>query len=223
MTTKTQKSEETRALILSTALALFREQGFEKTTMREIATEAGVALGATYYYFASKDALVLTFYAQSQAELEPLLAEVLARKHKNLQARLHALITTKLEYFRPNRSLLSALAAHTNPGHSLSPFSEDSRAIRERDIHSFQQALDADKVKYPTDLAPHLPAVLWIYQMGIILYWVYDQSPSQRRTLKLLDKSLPIVTRLIQISTLPLMKPLRKLTVELLETIYGPD
>ena len=103
MTTKTQKSEETRALILSTALALFREQGFEKTTMREIAAEAGVALGATYYYFASKDALVLAFYAQSQMELEPLLAEVLARKHKNLQARLHALITTKLEYFGKQR------------------------------------------------------------------------------------------------------------------------
>lgn len=221
MTAKTPKSEETRALILSTALALFREQGFDKTTMREIATEAGVALGATYYYFASKDALVLAFYAQSQAELEPLLAGILARKHKNLQARLHTLITAKLEYFRPNRSLLSALAAHTNPGHSLSPFSEDSRPIRERDILTFQRALDADNIKYPADLAPHLPAVLWIYQMGIILYWVYDQSPAQRRTFLLLDKSLPIVTRLIQLSTLPLMRPLRKMAVELLETIYG--
>jgi AcrR family transcriptional regulator len=37
---------------------LFREQGFEQTTMRDVAARVGVSLGAAYYYFASKDAIV---------------------------------------------------------------------------------------------------------------------------------------------------------------------
>ena len=50
------RSEETRQNILSAALDLFRRNGFEKTTMREIASEAGVALGSAYYYVDSKEA-----------------------------------------------------------------------------------------------------------------------------------------------------------------------
>src|SRR5690348_11191079 len=41
---KTDKSEATRALILETAMRLFQERGYEKTTMRAIATEAGVSV-----------------------------------------------------------------------------------------------------------------------------------------------------------------------------------
>ncbi|RSS84780.1 TetR/AcrR family transcriptional regulator, partial [Streptomyces sp. WAC02707] len=38
---KAPKSEQTRTLILETALRLFKERGYDKTTMRAIAQEAG--------------------------------------------------------------------------------------------------------------------------------------------------------------------------------------
>src|SRR4051812_48512593 len=53
------KSETTRERILETATGLFQRRGFETATMREIAAEAGMATGAAYYYFDSKDAIVL--------------------------------------------------------------------------------------------------------------------------------------------------------------------
>ena len=56
------KSEETRDRILQAAQEMFHDRGFESTTMREIAVAAGVATGAAYYYFDSKDAIVLAFY-----------------------------------------------------------------------------------------------------------------------------------------------------------------
>ncbi len=55
------KSEETRERILNAALKLFRDRGFEAATMRDIAEEAGVATGAAYYYFPSKDAIVMEY------------------------------------------------------------------------------------------------------------------------------------------------------------------
>src|SRR4029450_6411961 len=61
-------SEETRRQILDTALALFRERGFEETTMRDIAAGVGVSLGAAYYYFKSKEAIVGAYYDYVQYE-----------------------------------------------------------------------------------------------------------------------------------------------------------
>src|SRR5438874_827334 len=55
MSTLTDKGELTRNTILATALQFFRDRGFEATTMRDIANQAGVSLRAAYYYFDSKD------------------------------------------------------------------------------------------------------------------------------------------------------------------------
>src|SRR5581483_247491 len=93
--TTTDKSEETGARILEAALALFRKSGFDATTMREIAERAGVATGAAYYYYPSKEAIVLDFYSRSCAEMQPEIDAALA-KASGLEDRLRELIRVKL-------------------------------------------------------------------------------------------------------------------------------
>ena len=212
------KSDETRARILAAAMDLFRRNGFTQTTMREIASQAGVALGAAYYYFDSKDAIVLAFYEHAAQEMEPLLEEALSGK-KNLEERVRAMLEVKLHYFEPNRALLGALAGHTDPRNPLSPFSSETRDIRERDMQFFARALADSNVKAPADLADLLPAMLWMYQMGLILFWIYDRSEDQKLTRSLVDQSAGVVTGLIKLSSLPLMRPVRKRVVRLVETI----
>jgi len=216
------KTAETRARILEAAMGLFRRQGFEETTMREIAAEAEVANGAAYYYFDSKDAIVLAFYDQAQKELAPLLDSALAGA-KNLKDRLAALLGVKLRYFEPNRRLLGALAAHADPGHPLSPFSAQTREIRERDIEFFGRALSGSRVRIAPDLKPYLPRILWTYQMGVLLFWIYDRSAGQRRTRKLIERSASLVASLVKSAGFPLLRPVRKLVVELMETITEPS
>ncbi|MCC7062411.1 MAG: helix-turn-helix transcriptional regulator, partial [Planctomycetes bacterium] len=58
----TSKGERTKERILQAALELFRELGYEATTMRMVADAAKVSLGNAYYYFASKDLLLQAFY-----------------------------------------------------------------------------------------------------------------------------------------------------------------
>jgi AcrR family transcriptional regulator len=219
-TTITKKSEETRTRILEAALALFRKRGFENATMRDIARESGVALGAAYYYFDSKDALVMGFYERAQRELDPLLEGALS-KTQGLEERLRAAIDVKFHYFAPNRKLLGALSAHIDPQHPLSPFSEETRSIRERDIGFLSLALAGAKTRIPDDLKTQLPRVLWLYQMGLLLFWVYDSSPAQTKTRQLFQKSLSIVVNLIKFSSLPLMRPVRKLVTDLFDIVYG--
>lgn len=64
-TSPTSKAQATRIRILDAALEMFRRQGFELTTMRGIAAEAGVSLGSAYYYFESKEDLVMAFYERA--------------------------------------------------------------------------------------------------------------------------------------------------------------
>ena len=214
------KSEETRARILEAALTTFRERGFERATMREIAAAANVATGAAYYYFESKDAIVMAFYESSTSEMGPAI-EATLEGSRTLEERLRGIITAKFEEFAPNRKLLAALTAHTDPEHPLSPFSKHTAHIRHADIAFFERAVKDSKVKLPASVAPYLPRLLWMYQMGLILFWVYDRSPEQQRTKVLFDKTLKMLLLTLKIAGIPLLRPLHRLAGELLEAVYG--
>ena len=215
----TPKAEETGRRILDSALELFREKGFEPTTMRDIAQKAEVATGAAYYYYPSKDAIVTDFYQRSCAEMQPQIEAALEHA-KGLEARLRALIGVKLSFFTPNRGVLRSLLRNgADPRHPLSPFSPDAAAIREIDIAWFRRILTDCGLRIPRDLEPHLPGVLWFFQMGVIFFWVIDESPKQARTARLLELATKSVVFLLRVSALPLMRPLRKTALQLIEIV----
>jgi AcrR family transcriptional regulator len=218
----TRKSEETRTRIFEAALAVFRERGFERATMREIAPAAEVALGAAYYYFDSKEAIVMAFYERAQMEMKPVLSGLLDESH-SLEERLRRLIQQKFDYFDPNRRLLGALSAHADPEHPLSPFSSQTAHIRNQDISFFERAVSDSRVKLPANIQPYLPRLLWMYQMGLILFWVYDQSPAQKRTALLFDRTLKVILIILKIAGIPLLRPVHRLVGEALEAVYGSE
>jgi len=221
-TASTAKSEATRRRILDAALGVFRERGFEAATMREIAVAAGVAVGAAYYYFDSKDALVMAFYEQAQREMAPELDRILAGS-RTLEQRLRGIFGQKIHYFAPNRTLVSALSAHIDPEHPLSPFSAVTAPIRERDISFFARAVQDSKLRIPASILPYLPRLLWLYQMGVMLFWVYDRSPKQARTHLLFDKTLAMLLALLRLAAFPILRPFLRPAGELLKAIYGDD
>jgi AcrR family transcriptional regulator len=214
----TPRAEDTRRKIYDAAMELFREKGFDETTMRDIAAKAGVALGGTYYYFSSKDAIVLEFYRQMQESSHELILAALFRE-KKLKQRLRSVLDQRLHLLEPNRKFCAALLRHApDSSDPLSPFSEETRPIREGAIEHMRIAVEESDTKIPADLKLRLPYLLWLYQMAIIMFWIYDRSPGQERTTRLLDKSLDLLVKLLRLSTLPLMKPLRKAALDLVET-----
>ena len=215
----TPKADQTGRRILDSALELFREKGFDATTMRDIAQKAAVATGAAYYYYPSKDAIVADFYERSCAEMQPQI-EAALDDAKGLEARLRELIAVKLSYFAPNRGVLRSLLRNgADPRHPLSPFSPDTAAIREIDIAWFRRILTDCGMRIPRDLEPHLPGVLWFFQMGVIFFWVIDESPRQTRTTRLLELAAKSVAFLVRVSGLPLMRPLRKTALLMIELV----
>ncbi len=64
---------DTRSRVQKVALELFAEQGYEKTSLREIAERLGVTKAALYYHFPSKEAIVHSFTDDYFAEIDALV------------------------------------------------------------------------------------------------------------------------------------------------------
>ncbi|MER6945102.1 helix-turn-helix domain-containing protein [Nonomuraea sp. NPDC000554] len=65
--------EDTRTRIQEIALELFTEQGYEATSLREIAEKLGVTKAALYYHFKTKDDIVASLADLRISDLEELL------------------------------------------------------------------------------------------------------------------------------------------------------
>src|SRR5258708_22124306 len=134
---RNKRGETSRAAIFGAALALFQERGYEATTMRAIAERAGVSLGSSYHYFASKEHLVLEFYRHTHqlhlAAIGPLLA-----RERDLTARLRGAIRAVVVTCEPFHAFAGAIfGTVANPRSPLNPFGGQSKALRDEVIELY--------------------------------------------------------------------------------------
>ena len=69
----------------------------------------------------------------------------------------------------------------------------------------------------PADLQQLLTLGLWALQMGVLIYFIYDDSPQQQRTRRLVDGALEITTFLLRLARFPLLGFARKKVLALLD------
>ena len=201
-------SEQTRRQILDTALALFRERGFEETTIRDVAAAAGLSLGAAYYYFKSKEAIVAAYYDYVQRE-HAQRARTTFEAGGDLRTRLRAVLHTKIDIMQEDRRLLRALFRYGgDPEHALSWFGPATEEQRRLSIDVFAEAVAGERL--PSDVRDAAPTLLWTLHMGILLYFLYDASSQQRRTRRLIDAAVDFAVDVRRLATSPLLRPIRK-------------
>ena len=70
MARQAERREATQGAILAAALRLFGESGFASVSVDEIAAAAGVAKGAVYHHFPSKEALFEAVFERAAAQLQ---------------------------------------------------------------------------------------------------------------------------------------------------------
>ncbi|ARF74754.1 TetR family transcriptional regulator [Kitasatospora albolonga] len=219
---KAAKSEQTRTLILETALRLFAERGYDRTTMRAIAQEAGVSVGNAYYYFSSKEHLVQGFYDRIADEHAAAVRPVFAGEAE-LAGRIRGVLLVWLDVAEPYHRFASQFFKNAaDPESPLSPFSEESVAAREAAIAIHRESLAGSATKSDPELAPLLPELLWLMQMGLVLFWVYDRSEGAERSRRLVERTAPIAARAIALSRFRVLRPLvRQVHALLVEFMPG--
>jgi AcrR family transcriptional regulator len=213
------KGERKRERILEVALDLFRRHGYEATTMRTIAATAGVSLGNSYYYFPSKDHLVQAFYAQMHTDLVEAYRGTLDEQ-VGLRARLRLVMRARLDVLRPYHAVSGTLfRTASDPQSPLNPFSDASGPTRRASIDFLQAVIAGSNARLPRDVAPTLPHLLWLYELGLVLFWVHDRSPEQRRSYELVDDTTDAIVRLLSLANLPGLRTIRKRMLHWVSTL----
>ena len=203
--TSKPETENTKALILRTALGLFRGFGFEITTMRDIARAAKVATGAAYYYFPSKEAIVSAYYEQVQRTHAEKVREEWSEKSE-LRERLGILLHSKLEILKDDRRFLGALFRYTgDPEHPLSVFGKGTENQRAQSMAIFREAIGTSGLS--EEMLHLLPPALWLAHLGMILSLIYDESPDQQKTHKLVDGVLDLLEQAIEWTNSAFVRP----------------
>ncbi len=220
---KTSKAERTRAHILETALDHLSQHGYEGTKMRAVAEAAGLSLGSTYYYFPSKEHLVQAFYARSHQQHLAACESILARETE-LENRLLGVLRAKFDTSRADHPFAAALfKTAADPASPLSPFSDESEPVRQEATELFARVLEGSSISKKSALMVELPNLLWLFQMGVILFWIHDRSPEQVRSYHLIEHTTKIVCRLIRLASLPPLQPLVRSTLTLLADLRSED
>ncbi|HWO19212.1 MAG TPA: TetR/AcrR family transcriptional regulator [Kofleriaceae bacterium] len=189
-----RKRDATRRLILEEAQRLFRDRGVDATTMRDIAQAAGLSLGAAYYHFPSKEALVFAFYEDNQARFEALAER--EGDTASVRARLGALLHGSLDEIASQRAMLASIIHHlVNPGDPLSAFSHQTRAVRGRAVAVFRRVLAGSGLPPPAVAAA--AHALWMLHLACMLVFIHDDTPGGARTHGLVDDGLDLVVPLL--------------------------
>nr|WP_256669268.1 TetR family transcriptional regulator [Streptomyces fulvorobeus] len=194
--------------MLQTALRLFQERGYDKTTMRAIAKEAGVSVGNAYYYFAGKEHLVQGFYDRIGAE-HGAAARAVLDKETDLETRLAGVLTAWLDIAAPYHEFAAQFFKNAaDPESPLSPFSAESQPAREAAIALHREVLTGSKAKIPAELEDILPELMWLSQMGLVLYWVFDRSPERERSRRLAARGARLTNRGVALARFRVLRPL---------------
>jgi len=218
---RTPRAEQTRVAITEAALELFRERGYEAATMRAIAERAGVSTGNAYYYFSSKEELIQEFYVRNHARHLAACRDVLAAE-ADLSARLRGTVRALIDVSAPYHAFAATFYKHAaEPASPLSPFSAQSSPVRDAAIATYREVVEGSSARIGPDLRDRLPELLWLYSMGIILYWVHDTSPGCARTYRLIDMTAPIAGRLVAAARIPVLRATARDITAILDELRG--
>ena len=127
----------------------------------------------------------------------PVLAQ-----ETDLRARLLGVMRAKIETSEPYHRFSGILfKSAADPSSPLSPFSPESHPVRQESTALFAEVLTGSKTRVPDDLQAELPNLLWLYHMGIILFWLHDSSPQRVRTYRLIEHTVELIARVIGLAS----------------------
>jgi AcrR family transcriptional regulator len=202
-----------RDRLYETAIRMIRERGYEATTLREIAREAGVSVGLLYRYFPGKHAVILALYDELSQDFARQTADM---HHGRWRERFLFALRASLRVLQPHRTTLRALIPILVGDPDDGVFAASTVFSRLRVQQVFEDAItrSADAPRPP--LAEALGRLLYLVHLAVLLWWLLDKTPRQRATqalLQLTEQLLPSAALALRLA------PVRRFVLEMDELI----
>ena len=194
-----EQQHETKLQLIASAVEIMSEKGFRATTMKAIATHAGVGVATIYNYFPNKEKILFAYFEEQYIKLTDQIGEIEGFEDYALNEQIQMLIETSLDNLLEDREFVKE-AAHLAVFSPLSSFN-DSKQARSifldtaKDI--WNQHIEKNGGKTPMT-QDWMLLMFWEYYLGIVAYWLKDESENFNHTTQLVDKTSEIIKMSIE-------------------------
>ena len=180
-----EEKDATRRRIVEAAFDLFRQDGFDAATTRDIARRAGIATGTLFNYFDTKEAVLAHLAGEALVKARAAFAK--QALEPDLEEELFALIAAELRQLKPLRKFMGTLLETV-----LSSLAVPNGAGRDESLRVAHLELVTGIARKHglAELSPFALQIYWALYTGVLAFWSADKSPKQEDTLALLDQSL---------------------------------
>ncbi len=139
---KIQIMENKQDRILNAAFEKFKKYGFLKTTVEEIARQAQVGKGTIYFYFKSKEDILLALVDREMAEGFTKIARAMSDEPE-ISAKLRKMLEVTVDYFHNNELVSKVMAM--DQGFVLSVITKKNKELQQLSISWVKTLLDQGK------------------------------------------------------------------------------
>ena len=166
------------------AVKRMARHGYDLTTLRDVAKDAGVSVGLLYRYFPSKRAVIFALYDELSADYVTATAAMQPGKwhHRGLFA-----LKSSLEVLTPHRTTLRGLIPVMVGDPDEGVFGENAAFMRVRVMSIFEQAIVGASDAPPRALAEAIGRLLYLVHLAVLLWWLLDKTAKQRATTALVQ------------------------------------
>lgn len=176
---QTAQGAAARGRLYATAIRLIAAKGYDATTLRDVAKEAGVSVGLLYRYFPSKQAVVIALYDELSSAYAQQAAVMPAGRWRE---RFLFALTTSLDVLEPHQQALRALTPVLVGDPEEGIFSAKTAFSRLRVQRIFEEAVTGASDAPKAPMAGALGRLLYLVHLAVLLWWLLDKSVSQRAT-----------------------------------------
>ena len=181
---QTPQGAAARDRLYATAIRLIATRGYEATTLRDIAKEAGVSVGLLYRYFPGKQAVVIALYDELSAEYARETAAIAPGRWRD---RFVFALNTSLQVLEPHQVALRALTPVLVGDPEEGIFAASTAFSRLRVQRVFEEAVTGATDAPKPPLAEALGRLLYLVHLAVLLWWLLDKSANQRATASLVS------------------------------------
>jgi AcrR family transcriptional regulator len=179
-----EKKQRQRREIVEVALALFRERGYDRTRVSDIARRAGISEATFFNYFASKD-LVLDELALAQVELfSETLRYQLGLDERSVPDRIRETMSVAAAAIAADREFQTVLYTRSNLFHSSGVLKERTHEMYRLLRTLFEAGQRRDEIRRdadPMQLAEILIATYHLTTINWLIGWWGGRQGLQRR------------------------------------------
>jgi len=194
-----EQKEKNREKLLTAFVDLVTAKGVKAATMRDVTRAAGMGEATIYNYFPTKEAMVYAYYQDQFEALITALTQVPDFHTYTFQEQLQTAFETQLSLLIRDREFVGktfkdAFLAMSQDYARVRPVKEVFIRIV-RDI--FEAAVEAGEIQDQVFLEL-MVQFFWEYDVGLVVYWLKDDSESFQATTTLIDKSIDLASASIR-------------------------